>query len=172
MFKKNSQPFNPQRALTQCLGKPYHRWIKEDRYIRSTFEEWFERLPQRFQRFIYKEQVMFLKCSRMMAFSAPRITSPFMVLFPQAIQHMSATVNRGAFAILSHELAHLYLKHHDKKIIPLKAEVEADQLTCQMGHAKALAEILEDFAEGEEKRVRLTYITSYMAKHRIEPFDV
>jgi hypothetical protein len=166
--KKKTPSINHKKRF---FSHPLHQWMSENKYIQAAMDDWYDQLPKKFQNYLHRVSPLILKCSRNMAFSAPNIDNPFIVLFPETVRLLSSTVYRGGLAVISHELAHLYLSHGSKKIHHIEAEVQADLLTCEMGHAFALSELIEDMPECEEKRIRLTYVTSYMAEHKIPPFD-
>ena len=68
---------------------------------------------------------------------------------------------RGRFT-LAHELGHIFYGHSNRKIDILEAQVEADKFAIELGFENEIESFLQGLPESLEKRVRLSYVTSYI----------
>lgn len=148
--------------LNEFFANPNHEWIKEDRYLRLSFEEFFQRIPLNLLNDIYQKNrdIWFLKSSGQFSCTFSNEHCPVILIFPDLAKTLSSFNPAEAHAVLAHELGHIYHGHSKKNIDVLKAQIEADDFAIDLGFENELESFLNSCFESVEKRVRLTYLTS------------
>jgi len=145
-----------------------HRWIVQDRYIKANFDEFFEKLPRKIIKRLVKGPILlFLPSSGRFSCTLTNMNAHIVVVFPELMQLLKSPATNHALAILSHEVGHIVYEHSKKKIEPTEAQVQADFFACQLGFASEIESFLHDQPESIEKRVRLSYVTSYIISREL-----
>lgn len=162
--KKNSlKSLHKEELIELYLAWPEHYWICENKYIKSTFEEFLGELPKKILLQICKDNgVRFMLSSGKFGCAISRSESSIVLLFPEILSLLKTTAISNVKGMLAHELGHILLAHSKRDITILEAQVEADKFACDLGYLEEIENFLLDLPESIEKRVRLSYITSYM----------
>jgi len=151
---------NKDDFMQEFLNIPHHKWIKNDRYIKANFEEFFSFVPMTdIYKLFGKQDIWFIPSEGRFSCAIESIANPVILVFPECMQLLRSFSPASAKAILSHELGHIYHGHSKKNIDVMDAQVEADSFSIKLGFADELESFLNDQPESIEKRVRLTYLT-------------
>ncbi len=156
-----SYPQLRQHFLDEFFDSGHHQWINDNRYIKATFEDFFDMLPQKVIRYFASDKsLLFLVSSGKYSCALTTFNAHIIVVFPELMQLLRSPANHYAMSILAHEMGHLLYEHGKQNIDPLQAQIEADRFACDLGFGHHLESFLEDQPESMEKRVRITYLTS------------
>ncbi len=159
----------PQRFKThsdffyELFNNPQHKWISDDKYIKANFEEFFSLVPLKTLRKLYgQNDIWFIPSSGRYSCAIEPIGCSVIMIFPEFIKLLRSFSPYGAKAILAHELGHIFYGHSNRKIDILEAQVEADKFAIELGFENEIESFLQGLPESLEKRVRLSYVTSYI----------
>jgi predicted metal-dependent peptidase len=138
-----------------------HRWIEEDRYMKASMEELFEKIPSRFlKELLNKYPMVLVPSSGKFSCAVGKMKEHVIVLFPEVVSGLKSLNPREAQAIVAHEIGHIMNGHFVIEVDPLDAQVQADYFACDLGYLEEIESFLLDQPESVEKRVRLASITS------------
>lgn len=144
------------------LKQEEHKWISSEPYVHAHFLDFLERLPQRVLKKVFLDKMtLFVRSSGRFACSVSSLQQNVIIIFPEIYNLLTKTYDGAAKAILAHEVGHLYLDHSELSDDPMEAQVDADTFACDMGYLEELESFLHEQPESVEKRVRLSFITSY-----------
>lgn len=161
--KNKIHSLKTNELVSLYLSYPEHFWICDDKYIKSCFEDFLKTIPKKILVQITSENgVRFMPSSGKFGCAIPRAQSSIVLLFPEVISLLKSTAITNVKGILAHELGHILLNHGNRNISTLNAQVEADRFACDLGYLEEIENFLLDLPESVEKRVRLSYLTSYM----------
>ena len=168
LFKKKKSPSYEEILeifLTQFYSNEAHSWIIQDRYIRANFDDFFEKLPADvLKKFIGNQKLIFVLSIGFYINTLDSMSHYVIIVFPELFRLLKSSATNHALAILAHEIGHIVCGHSRKIIDPIKAQVEADRFACELGYAPELDSFLFDQNDSIEKKIRMTYVTSYMMK--------
>lgn len=154
-----------QNALrSDWLGNPHHYWIREDRYIKASIEDFIEVLPLKVLKFLVANEVTLVLSNGRYGLSLKNQERGVILVFPELKKMLMSPLPTDAFVVLAHEIGHLYYGHHEVAIDALEAQVEADRFAVEIGLAEDLESFLIALPESTEKRVRLSSLTVLTAK--------
>ncbi len=166
LFRRNDSD-NYENVLNNFLARFYseesHNWILNDRYIKANFDDFFEKLSKDHLKIFLKDQrLLFLPSSGKFSCTFQTMNDFIVIVFPELMSLLRSSASNHASAILAHELGHIIHSHSRKDIDPIKAQVEADAFACELGFADELETFLMDQQDSLEKKIRLTYVTSFI----------
>ena len=150
----------------QFFARPEHQWMQEDRTVLRLIDFLWDIFPIALRAQLPKELIFAyasgnLACS--MACSAQR---QIVLIFPNLIKILHTASPERGLAVIGHELAHLILQHHQRKISPWAAQLAADQLVIVMGLGEALQEVIADFAPPWQAQIRIEKIAAALNTKR------
>jgi hypothetical protein len=158
IFSSKQQNFE----ISHYLNQPEHLWISEDKYVKSSIEEFLMYVPDRIKiEFFQNKKVIFAKSNAMYSCTFENKNQAVIIIFPDLLKILKSFDSRIGQAILAHELGHIVCNHSKANINVMEAQVEADRFACQIGYLKEIEEFLIKLPESYEKRIRLTYITQF-----------
>ncbi len=162
-IKKWVKPeYTKGQMIEFVLGQPEHNWIKENSYINAHMTDFLERLPTKvLKNVFYENMTIFVPASGRFACTVASPHQQVVMIFPELFTLLTKTFDGWAKAVLAHEVGHLYLNHSKVEADPMEAQVDADEFACEMGYLDQLEEFLHDQPDSIEKRVRLSFISSY-----------
>ena len=144
------------------LSQEEHNWIREDQYVHAHFTEFLEGLPKRVLEDVFLKKVtFFVRSTGKYACSVTPLQQNIIIVFPEVYQLLTKTFSGWAKAVLAHEIGHIILSHTESMEDPMEAQVDADKFACDMGYLDQIEEFLHEQPESIEKRVRLSFLTSY-----------
>ena len=144
------------------LDRPEHQWMSEDAYTKANILDFLERLPTRvLSKVFYYKMTILVPSTGKYACAIASHHQNVIIVFPQVHNLLTKTYDGWAKAVLAHEIGHVYLDHSKFSEDPMEAQVDADQFACDMGYMEELESFLHEQIESVEKRVRLSFITSY-----------
>lgn len=159
-FMKVEKVKKREEVLSDFFAVEAHRWISANKYIKASMEDFFQLFEtQMLSDIVYKYKIKFVLASGQLACSLSE-KGNVVIIFPQVHRLLASTVASTAHAVLAHEVGHIFLKHHEQKIGMLEAQIEADKFAMELGLVSELENILLDMPDSEEKKVRLTYLSS------------
>lgn len=139
-----------------------HHWIRENQYVYAHFKDFLERLPKRVLQKVYiEDQTIMVRSTGRFACSVSNSYQSVVIIFPEVYNLLTKTYDGWAKAVLAHEVGHVYLDHSENMDDPMEAQVDADNFACEMGYLEELETFLHEQPDSVEKRVRLSFITSY-----------
>ena len=153
----------------QFFARPEHQWLKEDRTVFRMINYLWDILPLALRSQLPPELVFTYASGRLACTVAASGRHQIVIIFPELLKILHTASPERGLAILGHELAHLILKHHQKKITPWAAQLEADQLVVVMGLGAELQEVIADFAPPWEAQIRLSKIAAALPKTNPRP---
>lgn len=143
--------------VADFLRKPQHHWIRQDRDFRDSLIVFFSRFPERhLRRLFIGRNLLLLYCNQKMSCTFHQYRNAELVLvFPDLYRLLlSAKLDEG-YAILAHELGHVFHGHSRRKISMLDAQLQADHFAWQLGYGEDLLRALQPERATEELAVRL-----------------
>ena len=144
------------------LNQEEHRWICENRYVKVHFLDFLERLPKRILEEIFlTKMTLFVRSNGKYSCAVTSFQQNIIIVFPEVFTLLTKPYDGWAKAVLCHEVGHIHLNHAEKTDDPMENQVDADTFTCDMGYLEELESFLHDQSESVEKRVRLSFITTY-----------
>lgn len=166
-FKKNkstkkNKVISRSEWIQFILDSPEHQWINENRYIQANFLDFFEALPKAtLVKMVKNTPTIFVPSSGRYSCAIDSNSINVILVFPELMALLKSTAISNFKAILAHELGHVMLNHGKRKIKSLDAQIEADLFAAKLGFVDDLENFLLDMPESIEKRVRLSYLTSF-----------
>ncbi len=135
---------------TKFFANPHHQWIRSCPLTMKNFSIFFRLFPIKILRRISYKDISFAPCNGNMSatISLPR-KGNVILLFPELTTNLRSANPSDAFAIMAHEIGHIYLNHRKRGVDPMRAQHEADLFTCQVGLFEELEEILSRSSSSE-----------------------
>lgn len=151
--------YNREMLLNSFFYKTEHSWINENKYIKASFEDFFEYVPvATIDRIVNDYQIIFVP---ILAKYGCAISSANVILvFPELHELLASTAISNFKAIIAHEIGHILMDHGAKSLSVMEAQIEADNFAISLGFGEDLESFLLDQPESIEKRLRLSYLTS------------
>lgn len=144
------------------LNRTEHLWISENQYVRANMLDFLERLPLRVLDSIFiQKETIFARSSGRYACAVSSLEQNVIIVFPELFNLLTKTYDGWAKAVLAHEIGHIHLNHAENASDPLECQVDADTFACEMGYLEEIEAFLHEQPESVEKRVRLSFISSY-----------
>ena len=167
MMKKIKNIFKSQKNsmnFTTFVNTLEHAWIKEDKYLNSSFEEFFSNLKANHLKIMSDKKVLILRSNGMYSCTFENMDQTIIIVFPDLSKMLKSFDSRIGQAILGHELGHVILNHSVRKIDLMTAQIEADRFACEIGYTQEIEEFLLSMPESTEKRMRLSYLTQFVLR--------
>lgn len=151
-----------QELIDYIFLQESHQWISLNPYLKANFTDFLERLPVRvLKKVFFDESTIFVRSTGRFACSVSSLQQNVIIIFPEVYTLLTKTFDGWAKAVLAHEVGHLYLDHSELSDDPMEAQVDADNFACEMGYLEGIESFLHEQVESVEKRVRLSFVTSY-----------
>lgn len=163
-FKKvDSKNKSKSELIAEFLDLPEHKWLLDDKFIHANFYDFLTTLPKNLlQKLIKVNGVRYFPSTGKYGCAINSSGFNVVLVFPEIINLLKSTAKSNFKGILAHELGHIILGHGHRSLTQLEAQVEADRFACELGFLDDIEEFLMDCPESIEKRVRLSYLTSYI----------
>lgn len=162
--KKNIKKVKTSKSdwIKYLLEMPEHHWLNQDRYIKINILDFLEDLPtDTIKKMIKDTPTIFVPSSGKYGCAVNSQHFNVILIFPELMTLLKSTAKSYFKAILAHELGHVILKHSKRELTMLDAQVEADLFAAKLGYIDELENFLLELPESIEKRVRLSYLTSF-----------
>ncbi|MBD63859.1 MAG: hypothetical protein CME62_01520 [Halobacteriovoraceae bacterium] len=157
-----SRGIDKASLIEGILQTPEHGWMKEDSCTFAHMQDFFERIPSKVLKKVFVDEHTILVPASGKYACAVRSHHQYVVLvFSEVLQKLSKYNDGWAKAVLAHELGHIFLDHHKVNEDIMESQVDADAFACDMGYLEELESFLHDQPESVEKRVRLSFLTTY-----------
>ncbi len=148
------------------LEQEEHKWIHADAYVLANMQDFLERMPRRVLHKVFCEKMtIFVRANGRFACTVSSLQQNVIIVFPELYTLLTKTYDGWAKAVLAHEVGHIYLEHSKMPADPMEAQVDADTFACEMGYLEELESFLHEQGESVEKRVRLSFVSSYYFSH-------
>ncbi len=144
----------------QFFARPEHQWIKDDPHVFRLIDYWWDVFPTALRAQLPPNLILALVSGQLACTVAASQATQVVLLFPDLLKIWHTAAPERGLAGLGHELAHLILKHSERKISPWAAQLEADQLVVVMGWGAALQEVIADYAPPWQAQIRLAKIAA------------
>lgn len=157
-----SKGLNKEQIIANILSMPEHEWIKADQYRQAHMTDFLERIPSKvLNKVFFDEMTIMVPAQGKYACSVSSHHQHVLLIFPEVFNMLGRFHDGWAKAILAHEIGHVFLGHHKNCDDIMESQVDADAFACDMGYLEELESFLHDQPESVEKRVRLSFITTY-----------
>lgn len=168
-FKKtNIKKFTKSVFIADFYGKPEHQWILKERYIKANFDDFIDSLPLNvMEKLVKKNHTIFVPSNGKYGCAISDNQQNIIIIFPELFRLLQSTAAGEAFAILAHELGHVINGHSKRNIDTMEAQIEADTFAAEIGYADDLENFLLSMPESTEKRLRLSYLTTYILQNEL-----
>ncbi|RZF21037.1 hypothetical protein DAY19_13740 [Halobacteriovorax vibrionivorans] len=158
-FTKN-QETNPSFKVN--FSDPAHHWINQNQRIKRFFEDVISQLSEEEKDSLatYGELV-FLESQGMHSSVIPSHgDKTFVLVYPQLKKAILTADNEEAYAIIFHELGHLYYRHFTMRLHAneMTKQIEADDFAIRHGFGKGLFNFLMKMPISHEVSQRLEMI--------------
>jgi hypothetical protein len=139
-----------------------HEWIIENRFIKASITDFLDQFNEDilYRCFVLKSTLI-TKASGAYALSINQSIHDTIICFPEVVNSLASMNPSDGQAVLAHELGHIYHEHSGKRISPIQAQIEADKFAMENGFYEQLENFLLAQPESTEKRIRITYMTSF-----------
>jgi hypothetical protein len=137
-----------------------HEWIKSDLPLKRSFQTLIDSFSDKTAHFFNESApLLFVAASGTLACSLNASHEEnIIIVFPDLHRMLRSSSPSHGIAVLAHELGHIFYEHSRKKIPPLKAQIQADRFAFELGFAEELRDILLDYPDSEDCRLRLYYL--------------
>jgi len=151
------------------IDTPEHEWIREDRHLFRFFKEALGLLSKDdFDQINRTKTLCFLFSSGKFASTlSSHEKKQFIILYPEMIYAIKSVDNTSAFAILFHELGHIYHRHHEKSMSTLEKQHEADFFACRYGFDSEILDILYGENKTFEVTKRINKVLEFQKNHHV-----
>ena len=150
---------NPNAAdcIANFLRLPEHQWIAANHTLLGRIAEFLSQIPATELAVILEERrLLLLYCNQKMSCAFHQFQGREIVLvFPELLRLLHSSEYLQGFAILAHELGHIFHGHSQKEIDPIQAQLEADRYAANLGFAEELFAVLRVEGTSTEIRERL-----------------
>ncbi len=143
------------KSKTDLLKHPLNLWIQQDKILSRFFKHIISELHHAdFERLTKDRDLVFLNCLGHYSATLPTDKNLNIVLiFPNLINEIYKANNSMAYAIIFHELGHIYHKHFESKNEDILKQIEADAFAIKYGYGHELLEFLSQY-NNEESHIR------------------
>ena len=151
-----------EKFRERFFSSAHHSWIEEEKGYKKAFTLLIDCFDQdTLDFFLNAKMVAFIRASGTLscAITPPRNLHTIIV-FPDLCKLLTSASLTSGLAILAHEIGHIVLRHSGSEIDQLKAQIEADAYAVRLGLGHELQDILLDYPQIEDCRVRVSYLTS------------
>lgn len=157
-----SRGLDKKELVNYIFALEEHQWMHEDQYLKANLTDFFERLPAKVLQKVFKQDhTILVRANGRYACSVQTHHQAVILVFPEIYNQLKRLHDGHCKAILAHEIGHIYLDHHKENDDVMESQVDADAFACDMGYLEELETFLHDLPESVEKRVRLSFITTY-----------
>lgn len=144
------------RFTHEFKTNPHHRWIFQHLKASQCFQILFDEFNENHFKFFSNHKVHFIYSHAELSFAVGNLKNEsVVVIFPDLFKMMCSSLITEASATLAHELGHIYLKHHERKITGIAAQIEADHFALSLGFKEDLIRTLEQYNFLEEIQIRI-----------------
>lgn len=164
--KKRKQ--SKEEMIQQVLNFSEHQWMNENQYLKLHISEFLERLPLKvIYNVFYEKTTILVRSNGRFACSVSNHHQNAIIVFPELYENLCRINDGWAKAVLAHEIAHIHFDHHNNPDI-METQVDADEFACELGYLDQLEDFLHEQPDSVEKRVRLSFITTYYFSKNID----
>lgn len=161
MKSRSQRKQTKNEMIAQIINFSEHQWMKENQYTKLNMTEFFERLPYDvLYDVFYTKTTIMVRSNGKFACSVSNFHQNAIIVFPELYQNLTRINDGWAKAVLAHEVAHIHFDHYQNSDI-METQVDADEFACKMGYMDELEDFLHEQPDSVEKRVRLSFITTY-----------
>ena len=163
IFGKMNSKTNYRKELEkQIYTREIHQWIKNDKYIYRGINLLLESFTERIAwQLLQQKPLTFIKANGILSCT---INSPekmnIVLIFPELIKKLRSADPLSGVSVLAHEIGHLYYQHSNQKINTLEAQIQADNFVYQLGFGNELQDVLLDFNDDMDVKVRVSRLTT------------
>lgn len=163
MRKKKHVPKSLKRNILE--DNPHHHWIIKDKGLYRFFKELVNTLsPEDFLILNAKKRLCFLYSPGQYASALPSHSEyNFVILYYEMTSVIKSVDNSLAFAILLHELGHLYHSHHNSEKSAIAKQCEADAFAFKYGFGNEILEFLYSQNNTSEVKARILAMRNLIA---------
>ena len=144
------------------FNDPAHHWIISNGHIKRFFEEVLFMLDEdEIESLASYGQLVFLESQGMFSSVIPTHgDKTFVLIYPELMKMIRTADNEMAYAVIFHELGHLYYRHFTMRstVDETTKQIEADEFAIRHGHAKGLFTFLKSMPISVEISQRLEMI--------------
>lgn len=125
------------------FSNPHHAWIQDCTFTKRNLSILFSSFSPMVRRKLLQKNIVLAPCNDVMS-AAISFTDKgnVILLFPELLRTLRSADPSDAFAVLAHEIGHIYLEHSDRKIPTMQAQHEADAFACEQGFHTELENLL------------------------------
>lgn len=164
-FKKVTLSEKKQGLFLHFIADPNHLWLKEYQGLQTAMFDFISAMNEDQLDFFLKNKIYLISCQARLSCAIGKTGNDQIVLiFPEMLEMLKRRQFAHAFAILAHELGHIYFNHTEKRTETFKAQLEADYFAVSMGLGHELIDVLLEHSHLEECRVRINYIKKFLEK--------
>lgn len=149
-------------SFTVNFSDPAHQWITENPRIERFFNDILELLSEEEKdSLVTYGELIFLESQGMHSSVIPSHgDKTFVLVYPQLKKAILAADNEEAYAIIFHELGHLYYRHFSMRLHTneMTKQIEADDFAIRHGFGKGLFNFLMKMPISHEVSQRLEMI--------------
>lgn len=123
--------------------KPHHAWLNSRPLAKKNLKSFFRLFPERILKRVLRKNIILALCNGNMSatISTPKDSSVILV-FPDLLKNLEAADPSDAFAILAHEIGHIYLEHSKQRKSVIHTQHEADMFACKIGLFEEMESLL------------------------------
>lgn len=143
-----------------------HQWITKNNFMYPIFMEFFEKISQDDLKILLKtKEIVFLRTSGKLSCALTTIENAhIIILYPDLVKLLNSSAPQFGQAVLAHELGHIIKGHINGVSNTSKAQIEADNYAVSLGYGEELMDVLSDYTDFEECRVRIQQIAQKLSK--------
>ncbi len=158
--RSNTQEDKPTELVN--FSDPAHHWINENTHIKRFFETAISMLDSEdIESLKTYGELVFLESKGMYSSVIPSHgDKTFIIVYPELMKMIRSADNEQAYAVIFHELGHLYYRHFTMRSVidDMTKQIEADEFAIRHGHARGLFNFLKSMPISHEVSRRLEMI--------------
>lgn len=163
--KQTSLADKRQFLFAHFINDANHQWLKEYQGLQTALFNFISAMNEEQLAFFCQNKIYLIPCQAKLSCAIGKTGNDQIVLiFPEMLEMLKRRQFTHAFAILAHELGHIFFNHTEKRTETFKAQLEADYFAVSMGLGHELIDILLEHPHLEECRVRINYIKKFLVK--------
>lgn len=156
-----------EELIKKLLSDTNHAWLLEDKNLKRAIVSLVSALKDKHAEFFLKHETFFIQCQAHLSCAIGKTGNHHLILvFPDLVKILRSASPDHGIAILAHELGHIYYQHTENKVETLKAQIEADDFAFELGYGEELQEILLDYADSVDCRVRISKLTAKLISQK------
>jgi hypothetical protein len=163
---KSQKKRSKKELMSAFYNSDEHKWIRSDAVLVRSFELFWEMLSEKnINKMAKLSNLSFVCIDHGIGAHLSKGGEGHYILIDKKVMNYLRCVDPSiGIAAICYQIGSILAQARRRKVTSLEWAVEADQFVMDCGLASEMAEIVERTPHGIERNVRLSYLTSFLAK--------